>query len=437
MNEFVLTLSGWVTHYLTHSAVVLIALGAAGWLGDRLLRRVGPGARHRLWIAALLAGVVLPLVPAGWLSGMRHPDTGAAAGTVTVTYRMIAAAAERWTISPTLDVAIGAGYLLTVLFCLAQLLWRWRRTSAMARRSMAPMLNARAVRLLDEAARLAGIQVPTMRCSAEIHGPVVLGWLRPLLIVPEGFFDVKDEDIAAALAHECAHLARRDFAKNLLYEFAAVAVAYHPVRWMIRRKIAETRELVCDEMAAAASEGRAEYAASLLRLAKAMAAPASVSSHAIGVFDGDILEERIMRLTMDVPKMSRMQKITMTAVATCALLGGAWTAMAVPLDVTPQAAAQEKIYKIGGDVKPPVLIHSVDAEFSKKAKDAKFQGVAVVSCIVDTDGMPQHVRTKRKLGMGLDEKAIEAVQQYRFQPSTLHGKPVAVAITIEVNFRLY
>jgi TonB family protein len=63
--------------------------------------------------------------------------------------------------------------------------------------------------------------------------------------------------------------------------------------------------------------------------------------------------------------------------------------------------------------------------------------VAVVSCIVDTDGLPRQVHIARRLGMGLDEKAIEAVRQYRFQPSTLHGKPVAVAINIEVNFRLY
>jgi periplasmic protein TonB len=88
-------------------------------------------------------------------------------------------------------------------------------------------------------------------------------------------------------------------------------------------------------------------------------------------------------------------------------------------------------------VTPPVLVHSVDAEFTKKAKDAKYQGVSVVSCVVDADGMPRHVHTIRKLGMGLDEKALEAVRQYKFKPSTLHGKPVAVQITIEVNFHIY
>jgi TonB family protein len=250
-----------------------------------------------------------------------------------------------------------------------------------------------------------------------------------------------DVDIAAALAHECAHIRRRDFAKNLIYECVAAAVAYHPACWLMRRRIAETRELVCDEMAAAAVGDRPEYAASLLRLATSMAVP-SQASQAIGVFDGNILEERIMRLTMDVPKVTRARRIAMAAVAACALLGGAATAAALSFDVTPQdgataGTAPEKIYHVGNGVTPPALTYSVDAEFTQKAKQAKYQGVSVVRCVVDTHGMPQHVHTVRKLKMGLDEKAIEAVRQYRFKPGTLDGKPVSVAITIEVNFHLY
>src|ERR1700761_2847545 len=95
------------------------------------------------------------------------------------------------------------------------------------------------------------------------------------------------------------------------------------------------------------------------------------------------------------------------------------------------------VYHVGGGVSPPVLIHSVDAEFSDEARRAKVQGVSVVSLIVDAQGMPQRVSVMRKLGQGLDEKAIEAVRQYRFKPSTYQGKPVPVEITVEVNFHLY
>jgi TonB family protein len=345
-------------------------------------------------------------------------------------------------------------YLLTVVFAMARLLWRWRRTRAMVRRSAVLPLEARGHGLVESAARRLGVAAPEVRCSAETRGPAVLGLRRLTLLVPEGFFAAEglgpehEEDASAALAHECAHIARRDFAKNLLYECVAAAVAYHPVGWMMRRRIAETRELVCDERAADAMGGRPEYAASLLRLATAMAGATARPFHAsamqaIGVFDAGILEKRVMRLTMDTPKASKTQKIAMAVVATCALLGGAATAAALSFDVTPpqdaakSATAHEKVYKVGDGVTPPVLTYSVDAEFTKKAKDAKHQGVSVVSLVVDADGMPRHVHTIRKLGMGLDEKAIEAVRQYKFKPSMLHGKPVAVAINIEVNFRLY
>jgi TonB family protein len=352
-------------------------------------------------------------------------------------------------------------YLLTVVFSMARLLWRWRCTRAMVRRSAVLPMDVREHGLVKNAARRLGVTPPEVRCSAETRGPVVLGLGlgrglgrgQAMLLVPEGFFAAESpgleyqEDAGAALAHECAHMVRWDFAKNLFYECVAATVSYHPASWLMRRRIAETRELVCDEQAADAMGNRPEYAASLLRLATAMAGPAARpfyanGTQAIGVFDADILEERVMRLTMDVPKVGKARKIAMAVVATCALLGGAVTAMALSFDVTPEggavsAPAPEKIYKVGNGVTPPLLVHSVDAEFSKKAKDAKYQGVSVVSLVVDADGMPRHVHTIRKLGMGLDEKAIEAVRQYKFKPSMLHGKPVAVQITIEVNFHIY
>ena len=381
-----------------------------------------------------------------WFS---HADAHAVGGTATVTFSMMAARAEHWRVSALLLEMLAGAYLLAVLFCVSRLLWRWRRTHAMTRRAAALTLDGASDALLEGAARRFGVTAPEIRCSGETRGPVVLGLRRVLLLVPEGFFAAESaEDVAAALAHECAHLARRDFAKHLIYEYASAAVAYHPAAWMMRRRIAETRELVCDEMAAGVVGDRPEYAASLLRLATTMARAAArpvyaTRTQAIGVFDADILEERIMRLTTDLPMVSRTRKIAMAAVAAGALVVGAGTAMALSFDVTPQDGAaataplHEKVYKVGDGVSAPVIVHSVDAEFSQKAKDAKYQGVAVVSLVVDAHGMPQHVHTVKKLGMGLDEKAIEAVRQYRFNPAMRFGKPVAVSINVEVNFRLY
>ena len=96
------------------------------------------------------------------------------------------------------------------------------------------------------------------------------------------------------------------------------------------------------------------------------------------------------------------------------------------------------LYRIGGGVSAPVVIHSVEAEFSDEARRAKYQGVCLISLIVDAQGNPQNIRIARALGMGLDEKAIEAIRQYKFKPAMKDGKtPVPVMITVEVDFRLY
>ena len=95
------------------------------------------------------------------------------------------------------------------------------------------------------------------------------------------------------------------------------------------------------------------------------------------------------------------------------------------------------MYRVGGGVAAPQLIYSVDPEFSDEARRAKFQGVCVVSLVVDAQGNPQRVQVVRHLGMGLDQKAVAAVRQYRFKPATLQGRPVPVEVNIEVNFRIY
>jgi TonB family protein len=95
------------------------------------------------------------------------------------------------------------------------------------------------------------------------------------------------------------------------------------------------------------------------------------------------------------------------------------------------------LYHPGGGVSNPVLVYAPDPEFSDEARRAKYQGVCVVGLIVDAQGNPQRVRIVRPLGMGLDEKALEAVRQYKFKPAVFNGKPVPVEINIEVNFRIY
>jgi TonB family protein len=97
------------------------------------------------------------------------------------------------------------------------------------------------------------------------------------------------------------------------------------------------------------------------------------------------------------------------------------------------------VFQVGNGVTAPVATYQPEAEFSEEARRAKYEGTVLIGLIVDAQGRPQNVHVVRSLGMGLDEKALEAVRQYRFKPAynkALH-KPVPVMVDVEVNFRLF
>lgn len=90
-----------------------------------------------------------------------------------------------------------------------------------------------------------------------------------------------------------------------------------------------------------------------------------------------------------------------------------------------------------GDITPPHLTTRADPEYSDMARQLKWQGTAVLSLVVDASGSVQNIQVTQPLGAGLDEKAIAAVSQWKFDPATKDGKPVAVAIAVEVDFRIH
>jgi periplasmic protein TonB len=94
------------------------------------------------------------------------------------------------------------------------------------------------------------------------------------------------------------------------------------------------------------------------------------------------------------------------------------------------------VYRVGGGVTAPVVLTKKDPEYSEEARKAKYQGTVLLAIEVSPSGTASNIKVVRSLGLGLDEKAIEAVKQWKFKPGYKDGKPVTVAATIEVNFRL-
>jgi TonB family protein len=113
-------------------------------------------------------------------------------------------------------------------------------------------------------------------------------------------------------------------------------------------------------------------------------------------------------------------------------------AAAQPAPTLPPDTTAQSTYKIGGNVSAPIILHSVEAEFSDYARKNGICGATLIGLIVDANGLPQNIHVVRSLEPSLDEKAMDAIRQYRFKPAMKDGKiPVPVQITVEVDFRLY
>ncbi|HSR08519.1 MAG TPA: TonB family protein [Bryobacteraceae bacterium] len=93
-------------------------------------------------------------------------------------------------------------------------------------------------------------------------------------------------------------------------------------------------------------------------------------------------------------------------------------------------------YRIGNGVSAPRVAYKREPSYSEEARIGRLQGTVTVSLVVGEDGMPRNIRVLKSLGLGLDEKAIEAIGVWRFTPGEKEGKPVPILATIEVNFRL-
>lgn len=102
-----------------------------------------------------------------------------------------------------------------------------------------------------------------------------------------------------------------------------------------------------------------------------------------------------------------------------------------------QNAPAPGVEKVGGAVKPPRAIYAPEPDFAEAARAAGYQGVCTLTLVVGVDGIPRDVKVVHPLGMGMDERAVIAVQRWRFDPARKDGRPVAVQIAVEMDFHLY
>jgi TonB family protein len=325
IERFVLTFlvnSAWQT-----SLVVLVAACCA-----RLMRSADARYRHIVWVTALVLGLLLPLTSTGRISGRGYGIKDAAdparlrgsdamsegspmqfqapAFTRTRTdgvrpswvARVPARIKEPLRLPPLLIRIVLGGYLVSVLIQSVKLGRAFKLTNAIRRGAELRVLPDWIAPIVSRCEAEFGLRRVAPLYSPKTLGPVTVGARRPVIILPEGLFQASaSDDLAAALCHEMAHIRRHDFAFNVLCELLYLPISFHPAARLTRRRMNETREIACDELAAGRALDASTYARSLLNIARSMsnlpsAATVAGPGYTVSVFDADILEERIMNL---------------------------------------------------------------------------------------------------------------------------------------------
>ena len=448
--------------FLANLAVRSLAVAAVAAAAIWLLRLKSAAAQHAVWTAVTAgmllvgaAGALLPSIPLHIL-----PAVPMLAESPRPHVAPLAAFAIRPPAPPPRGMAwqqIAAGlYAAGVLVFLVLLGSSYRFTRHLVRGS--------------RLARLPG-GCPTYE-STWISVPVTVGFLHPKIVLPAGWRDWPAEKLAAVMAHEQGHVRRADWAIAAMAGLNRCLFWFHPLAWWLERRLAVLAEQACDDAAVLELGTREPYAEALLDMAAAVK-----TGHGRLVWEAMAMAktaevrrriDRILDETRDIPRGWTRARWTALAVCGLPLLylaaavqlapaqqapppGGGVNFRSVigydvergvyvgnvppdaaPAAVTPRASPQA----LPSGTRPPVVIFKKEPPYTPEALKAQLQGAVVLSLTIGADGQGRVVTVLQSLGLGLDQNAVAAVEQWKFRPATQNGQPVNCPATVEMDFRL-
>ena len=313
--------------FLLNAVWQIAFIAALASFGAWLLRRSATRYQHWLWVAALCLSLLVPVV-----TGIRALPTDPPS---TVQLSLINPVLSRDEVpfqSPSTTVSRGSFQLnadLVLALVIAYgvfLVWRGFRLAQACYltrevRGLTVELNAdeNVNSIMRDCAKRLDFKADrvTVSRSSSVAVPVTVGLFRPVIILPESLLSEGDNDLlTSAIGHEFIHVARHDYVLNFIYELLYLPVSFHPAAALLRRRIKQTRELVCDELVAERILNAEVYARSLVALASSAPPLRRLSvTTTVGIADADILEARIMSL-LSKPKLNpRWKKLLLVAVS--------------------------------------------------------------------------------------------------------------------------
>ncbi|MGI8988678.1 MAG: TonB family protein [Bryobacteraceae bacterium] len=265
---------------------------------------------------------------------------------------------------------------------------------------------------------------PEVYVTDQIAGPASFG---NTVVFPNSWLRLDPAGQRAVACHELLHVGRRDWPFHLVEEITRALFWFHPAVWWLVSHIRLTREQVIDREVLRLEVPRDTYIQALLTSVNSNWSPAPCfsSKHQVVRRLENIVHE------MEITMSKRRIVFATFGIAIGLAAAGHFAVWSFPLQ-----SSSGKVYKMADGITPPKVLHKVDPDYTEDARDAKIQGTVLLSVEITPDGTAQNVQVQRGIDAGLDNNAVSAVRQWRFQPGMKDGQAVTVAAAIEVNFRL-
>lgn len=354
----------FILNVLLNSLWQIPAIWIATVVGTSLLKKCSAQYRYALWIVALSLCLIAPVMSAARFypgvssvekttSSMGEriatgpsvtPNDNDASSPMTHASkrsRQIEISASSKVIQVTLF-----GYALFILFCIIRLVRQWLATAMLKKTATDVGLPISIDTTARHCSRLFQLNSVSVMRSETVRVPCTLGIRQAVIVLPDSFCtNANYETILSVVAHEMAHVRRRDFLTKLGCEFISLPMSFHPIVGFIKRKIEREREMACDELVTRRAVLRETYARSLLKAADLSVLPGPRTA-ALSIFDGRTLEKRIKQLIENRFLWSRRtaRTITVSVVAAVCLSSLGLTAFGFELraqlsTLSPRASA--------------------------------------------------------------------------------------------------
>jgi TonB family protein len=448
--------SQWFWPLLANHLWQTTLIAFIAWVFVSLLRRATSRARYLIWMIAFVkflvpsALLIIAIESCGF--DLSKPSTYTGVEIFSQIAQPVALAeldSEAVRIGAPSAIPSPAGHAgHSELYCLLTIVWflgsavlfaRWltlRRRFARALKAGSEIAEGPAAVALRRAMTWLSLKREIgLIESPQIRGPGVWGDWRPVVVFPKGLTDkLSAEELEAVMMHELIHVSRRDNLLGALQTLICYLFWFHPLVWLIDRRLLAERELVCDEDVIRYLGEPRIYATSLWKVAQFGLGWnfAGVSRAA-----GSNLTRRI-ELMLDVKRHTKFSLIgramSGTAVAALLVIG---CALAIftrdKAEASKLLAAQNPA---PADSKPTILYRE-KAKYTDEAHRNGLQGKVILDLAFTADGNITNIQVFSGLPDGLTERAIEAAKTIRFKPAIKDGQPATVRGRLEYDFKLY